>query len=941
MKVVSLEAVFKKATQRHESLSLLQSQWSFDKELISKALQNIASIFPHYSRHDASHSRQIVVNIERMLGERVRYLTATDMWLILEAAYSHDIGMVITSKQIEDLDSPGFSQFVDDLANDSSSEFHEFAKSWQEHMLKLPTGSAAHDLFEQYKRLLAEWYRKKHPENAEKIIRDPAEEIGLSSPRNELLPRRLFNVLAMICNSHGQTFEQVMELPFSEAGLGTEDCHPRYVACLLRMGDLLDIDDNRFCPVMMKMSGVSLPSISHAHLEKHQGIKHFRLDSERIKIQVTCPSPESYEIAHDWFKWLEQEYHSQSQHWPKIVPSKKLGRLPTLAPPQVWLKPPYVTLNEGRKPAFEVDKEATLKLLRSTGLYSSRFDSIREILQNAVDSTLLAIWRDHAAQIEKLNPVSPELAEIYKSNQISVSFERRDPRGRRVTLIVKDKGVGISGHDLKKLIRVGGSSKNSEKMRAIRKMPPWFRPAGNFGIGLQSIYLLSREFRIYTKSRITHEAFRLDFKDDGGSALTIVELDAGEVEYGAVVEVDVVVGELPDSISIPFGGQGDYLRKHLGSYDFTKAESNLSDYELALIFEALHKFNTRSPIKLSGFNSGMSNTSKTAFFCKETNILLSEIKIVDSEHSEMQAYFRGQHFKGLDVGLPFISGIVDFYGEAAMGFLSYNRENIVHEAKRPAGQLVRKAIVNYIVDRFDDMEADRKPYAAVVHAQAAGRWRNGTRFDESILKFPIILQGMGGVELGEVVDLLKQGLIKFLGSSPWGWHDKPFTEKGFFEITRYPAVAHSAIKVFATEEGLFWRQKNHESIEMSEWLFEDDFPVADDIARKLFGGESEGVKVGRRVLFPCWGKYRALAVKSDIPWAWRHEHTTYQNDYLVLPYAFSWDAPAVVDCDGEMLSWVLSNLKNEALNFEEVSGLYKDLLSDLKPYEKNGSSQDV
>src|SRR5262245_12228520 len=100
-------------SEEHLHLKLLQSQWNFDEELIPKALQNVATIFPHYSRHDASHSRQILINIERLLGETLNSLTATDTWLLLEAAYWHDIGMIVTADDItKDLQSSAFKQYV-------------------------------------------------------------------------------------------------------------------------------------------------------------------------------------------------------------------------------------------------------------------------------------------------------------------------------------------------------------------------------------------------------------------------------------------------------------------------------------------------------------------------------------------------------------------------------------------------------------------------------------------------------------------------------------------------------------------------------------------------------------------------------------------------------------------------------------------------------------
>lgn len=74
--------------------SILLAQWSFDEKLVSKSLENIAGYFPHFSSHNSSHSKQILINIERLLGKNLKLLSATDTWLILESAYWHDIGIV-------------------------------------------------------------------------------------------------------------------------------------------------------------------------------------------------------------------------------------------------------------------------------------------------------------------------------------------------------------------------------------------------------------------------------------------------------------------------------------------------------------------------------------------------------------------------------------------------------------------------------------------------------------------------------------------------------------------------------------------------------------------------------------------------------------------------------------------------------------------------------
>lgn len=61
----------KKCSEIDEIFQPLYSQWIFDEQLAAKALQNVGAWFPHYSRHDASHARQILIHIERLLGDEI------------------------------------------------------------------------------------------------------------------------------------------------------------------------------------------------------------------------------------------------------------------------------------------------------------------------------------------------------------------------------------------------------------------------------------------------------------------------------------------------------------------------------------------------------------------------------------------------------------------------------------------------------------------------------------------------------------------------------------------------------------------------------------------------------------------------------------------------------------------------------------------------------
>ncbi|MBK0011864.1 ATP-binding protein [Stenotrophomonas sp. S41] len=939
MRLTSLEKVFEESCEKHDHLKLLLSQWRFDKELISKALQNISSMFPHYSRHDSSHSKQIIVNIERMLGDRIYNLTATDMWLILESAYCHDIGMVVTHKQIQDMDTPEFKAFVSDIAVQPDHELHQFAVDWVGGGATLPEGAKAQVFFNEYRQLVAEWYRRKHPENSAKIVRDPLDEIGLSSPRNELLPRRLFGALGAICNAHGLPFDDVLQLPFSEAGMATEDCHPRYVAFLLRMADLLDVDDNRFCPVMMRMSGASLPASSHAHLEKHQGIKHFRLDSERIKIEVICPTPESYEIAHDWFKWLEREYHSQSQHWPKIVPNKKLGRLPTLSPPKVSLQKPYLILNEGKRPSFDLDQAAMLRILRGTGLYDSKLDSIREILQNAVDSTIIAIWQQHKDSIIEMDPGSEAILELYDKSKIYVDFGSSSSGDGKFSLTVKDFGTGISRSDLERMLRVGSSKKNTRRSRLIRDMPSWFRPSGNFGIGLQSISLLAEKFTVVTKSRESHESFKITFNLTSGSSVVVESIDGNDIDYGATVSVDIALDDFPETISIPWGKSRGLLMEKMNGYDFTEPGSDLKVYEQVRIFDAINTFNRGSPVKISSAQHSLPSDRKKIFFARDQNICLADVQFGYFDGSNGRTLFRGQPFSDLHPFLPLVSFEADFYGYEAIDFLTYSRGKILPHMRSRAGKQIKAAILRYIEEKFSFIDEQQRPCAAAFYylhdrsSQFTAAMRRG------LMSYTVEIDGEGAVPLSSVIDRIKSKQIVGFEVRQKRYHsielveDPKQTQASNIAILggSVADVDINLIALLGTEQSLYWQElvpREGFSFKCS-WSDKDIIPVCSDILKNIMCGEGSGFEIGKRMLFPAWGDYRKLAVNAELKWVRVHNHMAWHPEVIVLPYVFRHEGQAIAEKSRNLVDWVFVNRKNEEVTRQQISDLYDGLIADI------------
>jgi hypothetical protein len=74
------EQALRRKCEQNPDLALLQAQWEYDRRLVADALQTVGWTFPHGSRHDASHSSTILVQLARVLGEaRIDKLSATDV----------------------------------------------------------------------------------------------------------------------------------------------------------------------------------------------------------------------------------------------------------------------------------------------------------------------------------------------------------------------------------------------------------------------------------------------------------------------------------------------------------------------------------------------------------------------------------------------------------------------------------------------------------------------------------------------------------------------------------------------------------------------------------------------------------------------------------------------------------------------------------------------
>ena len=61
-----------------------------------------------------------------------------------------------------------------------------------------------------------------------------------------MIQQRLILLLADIVCLHTKSSKKVLDLDYRTNGFNADYAHPRFLAQMLRMGDLLDADNNRF-----------------------------------------------------------------------------------------------------------------------------------------------------------------------------------------------------------------------------------------------------------------------------------------------------------------------------------------------------------------------------------------------------------------------------------------------------------------------------------------------------------------------------------------------------------------------------------------------------------------------------------------------------------------------------------------------------------------------
>lgn len=553
--------IYEKNPDGNERASTLWHAWQQNKRWLIRLLELTLASFPSYSRHDSSHADVVLHNIERVMGEeRIALLSATDCFAILHTVYVHDIGMAILAEDREKIViSDGFVEMIEDLVNGADKDLKEAAlllkkniyyqESNEEidydgltyHEEKKKLYKKKLDTYYAVVQLLAEYQRRGHGEKAASTVKDWI--LDQDKLRTEFtmsgVPMRIFFRIADCAALHTDwNFQHILDLPWEENGYDNDMLHPRFVAVLLQLGDALDIDNDRFHPFAHAFAG-SFPMRSQEHYHKHLAIRTLKITPEEIVIEADCETREAMRLIRNECDWIESLLKSASYYWSSIAPEGFSGALPSFKLSRLLLNGKQIPWDLAMS-RFQISQQKAFSLLQGENIYSGYFPFVRELLQNAIDSTKLQCYEDYRTsskfRIENsreelgkpgitniskiINPVEypieisisccklneeDEYVEI-SLDQIPEVEKEREKYG--VLFSIKDYGTGINTETLHNISDVGTSYKSRKKL--LREIPDWLRPTGEFGIGLQSVFLVSDNFFCETYVR-NGECYKIEF----------------------------------------------------------------------------------------------------------------------------------------------------------------------------------------------------------------------------------------------------------------------------------------------------------------------------------------------------------------------------------------------------------------------------------------------
>jgi len=449
-------------------------------------LDRIIETFPTYTLHNRRHAYNVVKIMGELLGDKIQEISALETAILILSAYYHDIGMVFTSDERENLRrEPGFEEFM--------------RKKPKAYLADQKAGGKALPLD------IAEWYcRSVHARRVRTVL--TTQDAGNFNWRVVSLR----DALCDVCESHDMdTMELIAssELP-KDFRAGEADL--LFCAIMLRLADIMDFDHTRSPEPVYKYLDLekrdrSRKKESYVEWRKHLASEGFKFPdprppgiSYRLGFVAGPKDPNVENDLREFLDLIEKEMRNStsvlqhcSDRWRGLALPYEIERKDIHSQGYIF-----------GKHRFTMDQEQVIGLFMGENLYDNPLVFVRELLQNAIDASR---HREHFERCQGNKD--------FKADPIVVSSWMDKENFTWVQ--VEDRGMGMNQSIIENyLLKVASSYYESpefeaEKLRYMEAEKKDFTPISRFGIGLLSCFLIGDKIEISTyrpKDRMAPEA---------------------------------------------------------------------------------------------------------------------------------------------------------------------------------------------------------------------------------------------------------------------------------------------------------------------------------------------------------------------------------------------------------------------------------------------------
>ena len=476
-------------------LPKIQEVFELVKEILNTRIQYV---FPNYTLHNTGHSFRIMQYMSKIVND-ISKLNELEITLLIYSALLHDIGMAVSEDDVN-------------LIKTDSFPFCEVKFSA---MKKIMNGNE--DL------ALQEYVRRIHSSLSGKYI--------VENLKDKLVIPKLTNLdfakeLALICQAHTEDYDWIKTNLRTNEVRGDYSFNPQFIAAVLRLADVLDIDGNRTPYNLYKI--ISPKGISDEEWKQHfiisnndKIIINEKTQQKKIVFHGKATNASIHRKILVYIGWVKNEL-TNATSLVNSMPNQYSLIYDTN--PEVNIQTEGYSFSDYK---MTLEFKAISSLLMGEKIYGSKSLGLRELIQNSIDSCRIR---------QETEELKHEFGQDVYQPKIKVILDEEKNQA-----IIKDNGSGMSMNIIKKhFLNIGVSYYNSTDF-LLKDFE--YKPIGNFGIGFLSCFMLSDNVKVITRHYKGKDKYLIELeKGNEWTSLTEsedVSFDGTEVilDYKNFIEV--------------------------------------------------------------------------------------------------------------------------------------------------------------------------------------------------------------------------------------------------------------------------------------------------------------------------------------------------------------------------------------------------------------------